>query len=108
MIDSEGVILHHSFCYLYEVFVYAGVVVEFGMEGCGQLVPLLDGYDVVIDGGDRVASVTEDGLHIRCADEGQGEGISDSVHMACGVETAQLATVGVAAHTDVHRAQMVL
>ena len=83
----------------------AGIVVEFGMEGGGELVALAGGNDVAINSGEGLAVVGGDRLDIGCTDESHGHIGADVCDRANGVETAQLPTVGITSHLDVHRAQ---
>ena len=83
----------------------AGIVVELGMESGSELVALACGNDVVINGGKCLAVVGGDRLDIGCTDESHGHIGADVCDRANGVETAQLTTVGITTHLDVHRAQ---
>ena len=84
----------------------AGVVVEFRMEGGDELITLSGGYDVAIDLGKDFHLGRKDFVDIRGTDEGHGNVIANTLDGGNGVETAQLTTVGVALHVDIHRAQM--
>ena len=83
----------------------AGIVVEFGVESGGELIALAGGNDVAINGGKCLAIVGGDRLDVRGTDEGHGYLLTNASDGACGVKTAQLTTVGITTHLDVHRAQ---
>ena len=83
----------------------AGIVVELGMESGSELVALACGNDVAINGGKCLAIVGGDRLDVRGTDEGHGYLLTNASDGACGVKTAQLPTVGITSHLDVHRAQ---
>ena len=89
-----------------EVLMEAGIVVELGVESGSELVALACDNDVAINGGKCLAIVGGDRLDVRGTDEGHGYLLTNASDGACGVKTAQLTTVGVALHVDVHRAQM--
>ena len=83
----------------------AGIVVEFGVESGSELVALAGGNDVAINGGKCLAIVGGDRLDVRGTDEGHGHIGADVCDRANGVKTAQLTTVGITTHLDVHRVQ---
>ena len=83
----------------------AGIVVEFGVESGGELVALAGGNDMSINSGEGLAIVGGDRLDVRGTDEGHGYLLTNASDGACGVKTAQLPTVGITSHLDVHRAQ---
>ena len=83
----------------------AGIVVEFGVESGGELIALAGGNDMSIDSCEGLAVVGGDRLDIGCTDESHGHSGADVCDRANGVETAQLPTVGITSHLDVHRAQ---
>ena len=83
----------------------AGIVVEFGVESGGELIALAGGNDMSIDSSEGLAVVGGDCLDIGCTDEGHGHIGADVCDRANSVETAQLTTVGITTHLDVHRAQ---
>ena len=83
----------------------AGIVVELGVESGGELIALAGGNDMSIDSSEGLAVVGGDRLDIRCTDEGHGYLLTNASDGACGVKTAQLPTVGITSHLDVHRAQ---
>ena len=83
----------------------AGIVVEFGVESGGELIALAGGNDMSIDSSEGLAVVVGDRLDIGCTDEGHGHIGADVCDRANSVETAQLTTVGITTHLDVHRAQ---
>ena len=66
---------------------------------------LAGGHDMAVDGGDGQAAVRDHIFYIRGANEGHGHVAANALDGARGVETAQLPTVGVAPHANVHRAQ---
>ena len=82
-----------------------GVVVEFGVEGGGKLIALAGRNDVAIDGGDGLTIVGGNRLDVGCADEGHGHFLTNASDGTRDVETAQLATIGITAHLDVHWAK---
>lgn len=83
----------------------AGIVVELGVESGGELIALAGGNDMSIDSCEGLAVVGGDCLDIGCTDEGHGHIGADVCDRANSVETAQLTTVGITTHLDVHRAQ---
>ena len=83
----------------------AGIVVELGVESGGELIALAGGNDMSIDSCEGLAVVGGDRLDIGCTDESHGHIGADVCDRANGVETAQLTTVGITTHLDVHRAQ---
>ena len=83
----------------------AGIVVELGVESGGELIALAGGNDMSIDSSEGLAVVGGDRLDIGCTDEGHGYLLTNASDGACGVKTAQLPTVGITTHLDVHRAQ---
>ena len=88
-----------------EQLVQTGVVVELRMESGGQLITLTGGHDMTIDGGQDFYLVAQHALDIGSTDKGHGNIGANAFDGAHGMETAQLAPVGTAAHFDVHRAQ---
>ena len=85
-----------------------GIVVEFGVECRGNLVTLTSGNDMAIYFGYRLAVGRQHLFDLRCTDKGHGHVVANAFDRASGMETAQLAPVGVAAHTDMHGAQIPL
>ena len=83
----------------------AGIVVELGVESGGELIALAGGNDMSIDSSEGLAIVGGDRLDVRGTDEGHGHIGADVCDRANGVKTAQLPTVGITSHLDVHRAQ---
>lgn len=83
----------------------AEITVEFGVEGGGELVALAGGNDVAIDSSDGLTIVGSDRLDIGRTDKGHGHFLTNTSDGIGGVEAAQLTTVGITAHLDVHRAQ---
>ena len=83
----------------------AGIVVELGVESGGELIALAGGNDMSIDSSEGLAVVGGDRLDVRGTDEGHGYLLTNASDGACGVKTAQLPTVGITTHLDVHRAQ---
>ena len=81
----------------------AGVGVELGVEGDGELASLAGGHDVAVDGGERlgVLAYADDA---RGADEGHGD-VAKALKACLRVEAAELAAVGVALDLDVHGGQ---
>ena len=83
----------------------AGIVVELRVESGGELIALAGGNDMSIDSSEGLAVVGGDCLDIGCTDESHGHIGADVCDRANSVETAQLTTVGITTHLDVHRAQ---
>lgn len=78
------------------------------MEGDSELIPLAGSYDVAVHFCQRAALVAQYLLNIRGSDESHRYVIPHFRHSADGIEASQLASVGIAAHSDVHRAEMSL
>ena len=81
----------------------AQVIIQFRMEGCGELPTLLRRNDMSVDGGDSLTVVTRNRLDIRCTDEGHRHLVAYTSDRARGVEAIPLPSVGIAAHLDMHR-----
>lgn len=88
-----------------EMLMHPRVVVQFGMEGCDQLIALPCCHDVPIHFGKHLARARYI-IYIGGADEGHRDVCTDLLHWLRGEETAKLAAVGIAAHIDVHRAEV--
>ena len=102
---SRNLVICRRFDAIEEILMEAGIVVELGMESGSELVALACGNDVAINGGKCLAIVGGDRLDVRGTDEGHGYLLTNASDGACGVKTAQLPTVGITSHLDVHRAQ---
>ena len=102
---SRNLVICRRFDAIEEILMEAGIVVELGMESGSELVALACGNDVAINGGKCLAIVGGDRLDIGCTDESHGHIGADVCDRANSVETAQLTTVGITTHLDVHRAQ---
>lgn len=80
------------------------------MERDGQLAVLACGDDMVIDRGQDFDAVAN-GLDVGRTDEDHRKwlfvGRCDSGNCGIGRKTTQLATIGIAAHADVHRGEVV-
>ena len=87
-----------------ERFVEAVVVVKFGVEGAGDLVVVAHGHRCVVQG-DEGLDVRTEGFDARGANKGERN--SFIFPATLGVEAAELAAVGVAAHGDGQGAEMV-
>ena len=81
------------------------VVVQLGMKGGGHLARLQGGNDVTVDGGYGLALGRRHLFYIRRAYKGHRYAAAYALDVVLGAEAAQLATVGVAPHTDGHSAQ---
>lgn len=82
------------------------VVVQFGMEGCDELPALPGGNDVSAYLGKDFAFVSAYIIYIWGTNEGHGDAVAHFLHRLLGVETAKLATVGIAAGVYVHCCEM--
>ena len=86
--------------------MYSRVIIQFGMK-CSDELPTLTGCnDMTIDLGQNFTIRRQYIVDIWCTNEGHGDVVANTLDGGNGVETAQLTTVGVALHIDVHRAQM--
>ena len=91
--------------HLQEQFVDAGVVGQFGVEGCDEHVALSGCDDSAIDGC-KDFNVRAGLLDIGSTNEGHRH-FADAFELAFAVETPQLPAVGIASGKDIHYAQMV-
>ena len=82
------------------------VLVELGMEGRNELIALTGGHDMSIDLSKDLDTGRENPIDIRGTDEGHGNVFADALDWCLRVKAAQLASVGIALHVDVHRAQV--
>lgn len=81
------------------------VAVELGVEGGGKLLALPGSNDVTIYGGDGLTVVGGNRLDVGSTDEGHRDFLTHASDGTRGVEAAQLTTVGITAHLNVHRTQ---
>lgn len=88
-----------------EVAVQALIVIKFGMEGKGDLSALLGSNNVVACGGQDAAGRLHL-FYIWCANERHRDVWPHAIYWLHGVETAQLPPVGIAAHANVHGAEV--
>ncbi len=88
-----------------EQFVDAGIVGQFGMEGCDKHVALSGCNGSAFDGC-KDFNIRASLLDIRSANEGHGY-FADAFELLFAVETPQLPAVGIALGNNVHHAKVV-
>ena len=91
--------------HLQEQFVDAGVVGQFGMEGCDEHVSLAGCNGFAIDAGKNL-DLRTGLLDVGSADESHGHA-ADARKLGFRVEAPQLTAVGVATSRDVHHTEVV-
>lgn len=84
--------------------MYACVGVQFGMERRGQDVPLTYRHDVSVNNG-QLLHVIATAVDVWRSDEGHRHS-ANALEVMLGIETAQLAPVGIAPDGSIHAAKM--
>ena len=81
----------------------ASIVVQLWMKSGSYLIALTGCHDMAIDGGQDLDFIAQHALNIGGADESHGNIGANAFDGVDSMEAAQLPTIGVAAHLDVHR-----